>query len=85
MLDAADVDTAQVVGISMGGLIAQEIALSAPERVVYSGLTGAAALLVDVAGPVRFVVEGDDLVALADGFTLTDLGGRHGWVRTDAG
>ena len=41
---------------------------------------GADALLVDVAGPVLFVVEGEDLRALADGFTLTDLGGRHGWV-----
>ena len=33
VLDAADVDTAHVVGISMGGLIAQEIVLTAPERV----------------------------------------------------
>jgi SseB protein N-terminal domain len=45
---------------------------------------GADALLVDVAGPVRFVVEGEDLRALADGFTLTDLGGRLGWVGTRA-
>jgi len=42
---------------------------------------GADALLVDVAGPVRFVVEGEELRALADGLTLTELGGRHGWVR----
>jgi 3-oxoadipate enol-lactonase len=33
VLDAAGVDDAQVVGISMGGLIAQEIALTAPGRV----------------------------------------------------
>ena len=33
VLAAADVDTAHIVGISMGGLIAQEIALTAPERV----------------------------------------------------
>jgi 3-oxoadipate enol-lactonase len=33
VLDAADVNTAHVVGISMGGLMAQEIALTVPERV----------------------------------------------------
>jgi pimeloyl-ACP methyl ester carboxylesterase len=33
VLDAADVAAAHVVGISMGGLMAQEIALTAPERV----------------------------------------------------
>ena len=33
VLDAADVDTAHIVGISMGGLTAQEIVLTASERV----------------------------------------------------
>jgi len=33
VLDAAEVTTAHVVGISMGGLMAQEIALAEPERV----------------------------------------------------
>ena len=33
VLDAAEVSTAHVVGISMGGLMAQEIALTEPERV----------------------------------------------------
>ncbi len=33
VLDAAGIDSAHVVGASMGGLIAQEIALTAPERV----------------------------------------------------
>lgn len=33
VLDAADVQTAHVVAISMGGLMAQEIALTAPQRV----------------------------------------------------
>ncbi|WP_310963326.1 SseB family protein [Nocardioides terrisoli] len=42
---------------------------------------GADVLLVDVAGPVLFVVEGEQLAALADGLTLVDLGDGWGWVR----
>ena len=42
----------------------------------------AAALLVDVAGPVTFVVEGDELRSLAGGDQLTRLdGGRWGWLQ----
>lgn len=41
---------------------------------------GAEALLVDVAGPAMFVVEGDDLAGLADGHTLVRVSGRYGWV-----
>jgi hypothetical protein len=40
----------------------------------------AAALVVDVAGPVPFVVEGEDLAALAAGWTLTRVGGRSAWL-----
>jgi hypothetical protein len=47
----------------------------------------ASAMLVDVAGPVMFVVEGEDLRALAQGQTLMRLGqedsGRYAWVRPD--
>jgi hypothetical protein len=42
---------------------------------------GAAALVVDVAGPVLFVVETDDLAELARGHRLVRVGDRHGWVR----
>jgi hypothetical protein len=42
---------------------------------------GADALLVDVAGPVLFVVERDDLDALADGHALARVGDRWAWVR----
>lgn len=42
---------------------------------------GAQALLLDVAGPVLFVVEGEGLCSLADGCRLVPLpGGRWGWV-----
>jgi pimeloyl-ACP methyl ester carboxylesterase len=33
LLDALEIDTAHIVGISMGGMVAQELALQAPERV----------------------------------------------------
>ncbi len=42
---------------------------------------GADTLLVDVAGPVRFVVQDDDLQALAEGFRLVDVGGRLSWTK----
>jgi 3-oxoadipate enol-lactonase len=38
VLDEVGVDRAHVIGLSMGGLIAQEIALTAPERVLSLGL-----------------------------------------------
>jgi hypothetical protein len=41
---------------------------------------GAAALLVDVAGPAMLVVEEDDLRALAEGQTLVEVSGRYAWV-----
>jgi hypothetical protein len=45
---------------------------------------GAAALVVDVAGPVRFVVEGEDLARLAAGWMLARVGERTAWIRPDA-
>jgi hypothetical protein len=42
---------------------------------------GAAAVVVDVAGPVRFVVEGDDLRRLAAGWSLAQMGDRPAWIR----
>lgn len=44
---------------------------------------GAAALVIDVAGPTRVVIEGDDLQGLAEGWTLARVGGRPAWVRPD--
>ncbi|WP_243059969.1 SseB family protein [Nocardioides sp. SR21] len=44
---------------------------------------GAEALIVDLTGPVRFVVEGDDLRGLARGWTLARVGSDVAWVRTN--
>ena len=44
---------------------------------------GAAALVIDLAGPVRFVVEGDDLRGLAEGWTLARVSGGTAWIRPD--
>jgi hypothetical protein len=41
---------------------------------------GAAAIVVDVAGPASFVVEGEDLEGLARGWALVRVGGRSAWV-----
>jgi hypothetical protein len=40
----------------------------------------AAAIVVDVAGPVTFVVEGEDLEGLARGWLLARVGDRTAWV-----
>lgn len=48
---------------------------------------GAEALLVDLAGPVTYVVDGDDLMRLAAGWRLVAIGdgsGGHGWIGPSA-
>lgn len=40
----------------------------------------AAALVVNIAGPSRFVIEGDDLVALAAGWRLATVGEQQAWI-----
>ena len=40
----------------------------------------AAALVVDIAGPTTFVVEGDDVCALASGYRLARVGDRTAWL-----
>ncbi len=41
---------------------------------------GAEALLVDLAGPATYVVDGDDLTRLAAGWRLVAVGAGHGWI-----
>ena len=42
---------------------------------------GAAALVLDVAGPVLLAVEGEDLRSLAEGYRLVATGDRWAWAR----
>jgi hypothetical protein len=45
----------------------------------------ASALVLDVAGPVRYVVDGDSLRALAAGYTLARVDGGLAWVQPQDG
>jgi SseB protein N-terminal domain len=66
---------------------ARPVPVTAPRAAEAALQDGAAAILLDVAGPVPFVVETDDLRELAEGHTLVrfgdELSGRFGWVRPD--
>jgi hypothetical protein len=42
---------------------------------------GADALVIDVAGPTTFAIEGDDLTGLASGWRLGRVGERSAWIR----
>ncbi|WP_110181459.1 SseB family protein [Nocardioides solisilvae] len=44
---------------------------------------GADALVVDVAGPATFVLEGQDLEAFGAGWELARVGDRYGWLRPE--
>lgn len=43
----------------------------------------ASAMVIDVAGPVMFVVGEDDLRPLAEGYTLVQLGDRFAWAKPE--
>lgn len=49
-----------------------------------AGQEGADAVVIDVAGPVPFVLEGDDVRALASGWRLVRVGGGFGWLTDEA-
>lgn len=42
---------------------------------------GAAAVVVDIAGPDLFVIHEEEIAALADGFTLVEVMGGPSWVK----
>ncbi|MDT0201521.1 SseB family protein [Nocardioides sp. AE5] len=43
----------------------------------------AAALVIDIAGPTTFVLEGQDLTAVAAGWNLVEVDGEFGWLRPE--
>jgi hypothetical protein len=60
---------------------ARPVPVAVPDAAEAARHDGADTLLVDVAGPVRFVVQDDDLRALAEGYRLTDVAGRLSWTK----
>jgi hypothetical protein len=61
---------------------ARPVPVAVPEAARAALQNGAEALVVDVAGPVLFAVEGEDLRSLASGDRLTRVGAAGwGWVR----
>ncbi len=70
------------VSLAQWDATARPVPVSARQAAQAALHDDAAALLLDVAGPVMFVVEGEDLEALAGGQRLVPLdGGRWGWAR----
>lgn len=60
---------------------ARPVAVSAREAARAALQDGADALLVDLAGPALFAVEGQDLRDLAEGLVLRRVDGGWGWTR----
>lgn len=62
---------------------ARPVPVATPQAAQSAIQDGAAALLVDIAGPVPFVVAGDDLEGVARGWTLARVGSGTAWIRPD--
>ncbi len=83
LLDALELDSAHVLGISMGGMVAQELALAHPERVrtlalgcTYCGGEGGIATPPEVLRRLtEAMMSGDRQLALRDGLRDQRLGG----------
>jgi 3-oxoadipate enol-lactonase len=68
VMDAAGLETAHVLGISMGGMVAQELAFAAPERLrtlalgcTYAGGPGSSLIAAEDAGPLLEAMGSGDL------------------------
>lgn len=67
---------------------ARPVPVTTPTAATAAIQDGAEALLVDLAGPATYVVDGDDLSRLAGGFRLVAIGEGtgegHGWIGPSA-
>lgn len=86
LLEGADGRLAMLAFTSMDTLVAwnpdaRPVPVTAVSAAQAALQERAAALVVDIAGPVPFVVEGDDLAGIAAGWTLTEVGGRSAWLK----
>lgn len=60
---------------------ARPVPVSAQDAARSARYDEAAALVVDIAGPVTIVVQGEDLTGFAEGWSLARAGDRSVWVR----
>ena len=67
-------------GSSQAGGEARPVPITIREAAQAAIHDGASALLLDVAGPVLFVVEGEELRSLAEGQRLVRLGVSWAWI-----
>jgi pimeloyl-ACP methyl ester carboxylesterase len=86
LLDVLGLDRVHVIGTSLGGWVAAELALRAPGRVARLVLVDPAGLTGPVEGPSMFDVDPDELVRLTCGDTGSQVAGqaRDAAVRADA-
>ena len=59
---------------------ARPVPVTVPTAATAAVQDGAEALLVDLAGPASYVVDGEDLTRLAAGWRLVAVGEGHGWI-----
>lgn len=59
---------------------ARPVPVTAAQAAQAARQDAADAMVLDVAGPVLFVIEGDDLEALAAGYDLVQVSGRYAWA-----
>lgn len=85
LLTGADGRTALLAFTGLESMVrwdpaARPVAVSASVAAQAAVQDGAAALVVDLAGPDRFVVEEEDLLGMARGWQVVGVGDRAAWI-----